>query len=150
MFKFRHQSADPFYSDYNDGDLIRLPLIKPYVAEQLVKKTGWMIRLFISPNENGIPSYIDIFYPEKVSIENNVIMVYTTYKPEYLQTLGEKSFYWFVLLPEEKRETGFDNKTDFLNFIKKYGIDSPNWQDIDSAFQQFQVTGCLSWIPDCK
>ena len=150
MFQFRNQNVDPFYSDYGDGDFIRFPLIKPYEATYLNKDTGWMINLPISPRENGISSYLDILLPEKVAVKNNVIMVYTSYKPEHLQASPEGILYWFVLLPEGKKEIGFSNETEFLSFIKGYGINNPDWQSIDAAFGQFRKTGCLSWIPGCR
>jgi hypothetical protein len=146
--QIRHQDSDPFYSNYETWDTVRFPLIKPY--EAVKANNRWSINLPISPYENGIPNYIDIYQPEKVSVSKNVIMVYTTYTPVDVATLGEQPLYWFVLLPDEKREIGFDNEKEFLIFIKKYGINSPNWQDIDTAFQQFYVTGCLDWVPGCK
>jgi hypothetical protein len=150
IYQFRHHNSEPFYSNYSDGDAIRFPLLKPYEAVKADEQVGWTINLPISPYENGIPNYLDIYHPEKVSVKNDVIMVYTTYKPIDILTLGEKVLYWFVLLPDEKKEIGFDSETDFLAFIQKYGIDSPEWQDMDSVFQQFYKTGCLEWIPECN
>lgn len=149
IFSSRHQNADPFYSQYSERELLRFPLIKPYESIYL-EETGWMIELHISPYKPGIPTYTGIAFPEKLSVKNNVIMVYTTYVPMQSRVDGEQGLYWFVLLPEEKKELGFKNEPDFLNFIKQYGIDSPDWQNVDDAFRQFRETGCLAWIPDCK
>jgi hypothetical protein len=150
MFQFRHQSSDPFYSNYSDWDAIRFPLIKPYEAVKANEEVGWTINLPISPYENGIPNYLNIYHPEMVSVKNNVIMVYTTYQPIDILTLGDKVLYWFVLLPDEKKETGFDNESEFLSYIKKYGVDKPSWQSIDSVYEQFYETGCLDWMLDCN
>ena len=151
VFQFGSQNSDPFYStNYSDWDVIRFPLIKPYEAVKAHdKEIGWTINLPISPYENGIPNYIDIYHPEKVAIKNNVIMTYTTYVPIDISALGEQPLFWFVMLPEEKKEIGFYKEIEFLNFIKKYGIDDPNWKMIDLVYQQFYETGCLDWIPDC-
>ena len=150
VFQIRHRNSDPFYSNYSDWDIIRFPLIKPYQAEKMDDEHGWSINLPVSPYENGIPYYLDIAHAEKVDVENNVIMVYTSYYNENALNFGGKVLYWFVMLPDEKRETGFDNESDFLSFIQEYGIAKPNWLDMDSAFQQFYETGCLEWIPDCN
>jgi hypothetical protein len=70
--------------------------------------------------------------------------------PAHVEQVGQKVLYWFVIIPQEKLEVGFDNEADFLKYIREYGIEEPTWEDPESIFQRFKDTGCLEWIPDCK
>jgi hypothetical protein len=145
----RHYSDDPFYSSVGDWDSTRFPLIKPYeVASPDGNK--WGVHLEALKSAKGMYWYSDIREPQKIAVMNGVILVYTQYKPDEDEMMGQKVLYWFVIIPDKKIETGFDNEDDFLKYIQEYGIKEPSWEDPKSIFQRFYETGCLDWIPDCK
>jgi hypothetical protein len=146
----RHYSDDPFYSSVGDWDSSRFPLIKPYEVVNLEMGNGWGIGLNVSPSVKGIYWYLGINDVQKIAVANDVILVYTQYKPDVDEEAGQKVLYWFVIIPDKKIETGFDNENDFLKYVQEYGINKPAWQTPHAIFQRFQETGCLEWIPGCQ
>jgi hypothetical protein len=145
----RHYSDDPFYSSVGDWDSTRFPLIKPY--EVISLDAGiWGMKLHVLQSPEGIYWYLGIGDLQKIAVMNDVILVYTQDKPYVDKEAGQKVLYWFVIIPDEKIETGFDNEDDFLKYIQEYGINEPVWEDPNTLFQRFQETGCLEWIPGCK
>ncbi len=149
----RFKSEDPFYAHYDDGaDADRFPLIKPYDAIKVSEKNGWIVSLkILSTNpDSNIFGYHQLVDVKKVAIKNDVIMAYTPYIDPYAEGNGEMVLHWFVIVPDQKIETGFENEKDFLVYIKGYNITEPLWLGTDFLFDQFYETGCLDWIPDCK
>jgi hypothetical protein len=139
---------DPFYSSSGDWDSIRVPLIKPYEAISI--GSGWNIQLHISPFDKEIYWYINLSKVEKIAVENNVIMVYTRHKQDVVEEAGQKVLYWFVIIPAEKIETGFDNEDDFLRYVREFNINNVSWESPDDLHQMFLHSGCLEWIPGCQ
>jgi hypothetical protein len=145
-------NKDPFYRSIGDYDFNRLPLIEPYDAITLTgasKKSAWQIDLHPSTASTKT-YYSEISDVRKLSVNKGVIMAYTPYFKQYLKDQGLKNLYWFVIVPSKKVEIGFDNETDFHKYIQSIGIEEPVWIEPDPAFRQFEKTGCLDWIPDCK
>jgi hypothetical protein len=145
----RHYSDDPFYSSVGDWDVVRFPLMKPYEVVS-VDGNKWGVDLHALKSAKGIYWYLDIREVQKIAVTNGVILAYTQYKPDANEMLDQKVLYWFVIIPDEKIETGFDIEDDFLKYIQEYGINEPVWEDPNTLFQRFQETGCLEWIPGCK
>lgn len=153
----RHNNVnrDPFYKD-SGWDAMRIPLLKPYEMLKLNPKLeinrrlGWSISLHIPPSEKEIYYYLEIHDIRKFAIQNGVIMVYTTYPEEVDTDAGQKVLYWFVIVPDQKIETGFDTEVEFLNSVQADGIKQPNWIEPDTAYKQFAKTGCLEWVSGCK
>jgi len=145
---FRLPSSDPFYSSSGDWDSIRFPLIKPYEVVNI--GYGWSIQLHISPLAKEINWYISLNDVEKISVKNSVIMIYTPYKKDVIEEMGEKVLNWFVIIPDKEIETGFDNEDDFLRYIQEYGVNEVAWESPDTLYQRFLHTGCLEWIPGCQ
>ncbi len=135
---------------------MRIPLVKPYEMLKLNqkleinRKLGWSIYSDLSPDEREFYYYDSVHDIKTFSVENGIIMAYTTYAEGFDQDVGQKVLYWFVIVPDKKLETGFDTEAEFLNYIQTYGIQQPNWIEPDIAYKQFAETGCLKWIPDCK
>jgi hypothetical protein len=135
---------------------MRIPLTKPYEILKIDYKKpgwwslGWSINLHVSPSEKEVYYYQAIHDIRKFAIEDGVIMAYTTYPQEVDLDVGQKVLYWFVIVPDQKIETGFDTEDEFLSYIQTYGIQQPDWIEPDRAYEQFYETGCLDWIPDCK
>ena len=145
----RFQSSDPFYRSSGGRDFLRIPLIKPYDTIKGDEKYGWTIDLKVSPSKEAT-YYISIKDVKKIAIEKGMILVYTPYKEESAEGLGEKVLYWFVLFPERNTEKGFDNENEFQKYIQDNGLQKPTWLDPNMVFQQFDKTSCLDWIPDCR
>jgi hypothetical protein len=55
-----------------------------------------------------------------------------------------------VIIPEKEIAEGFHTEDEFRQYIQTLGIQNPNWQTPDEAYEQFTQTGCLEWIPDCN
>jgi hypothetical protein len=140
--------SDAFFQSTGGFDYLRLPLIKPYVAIKGDDNLGWCIDLINSPSKDAT-NYISIERIEKISVQNEIILVYTSYKDEGAISLGQELLYWFVLIPDEGIEKGFTTEESFLEFIKSYDINTPNWTDPSIEFQKFEKTGCLAWFPNC-
>ena len=150
------QHADPFYN-INDDDypLIHLPLIKPIEADREDGRTPWSVFLpsgmFVSvPNSQEEYMY-GIQELEKFAVQNGVIMAYSSYvNKEAVAYIQANYYHWFVLIPDKKIAEGFHTEDEFNQYIQTLGIQEPDWQTPDEAYEQFTQTGCLDWIPDCK
>lgn len=140
--KVRH--SDPFYNDTGEGNFLVVPLIKPYrVVTDAGAGIGWQMDL-----HKQYRASVGILHIEKIAVEKGVIMVFAPTTPKI--SLANTSWDWIVIIPEQEIEVGFDNEDAFLNYIRAYGIEKPNWIDPMEAFKQFERTGCLEWIPDCE
>jgi hypothetical protein len=151
----KEANKDRFY-EASGLDAMRVPLIKPYEMLKIDYEKpgwwslGWSVMLHISPSEKEVYYYLNINDIKKIAVENRVIMIYSTDAKEVRIDAGQKILYWFVLIPDEKIETGFGTEVEFLSFVQGYGIQIPNWVEPDAAYEQFDKTGCLDWIPDCR
>jgi hypothetical protein len=144
----RYANKDPFYSSYEDWDINRFPLIKPYEVIQLIGIDEWTVNLHETP-DNGM-LYSSISEVQDISVANGVIMVFTPYTPEFSENLQDKIFNWFVLIPSKGIEIGFKDESDFLMYIKQYDIHEVIWQNPNSIYREFVDTGCLKWIFECQ
>jgi len=139
---------DAFYvgARYPSGTDARLPLLDPYVA-LLPDDSGtkvWYFRLeqdHVSPKD-PLRKYLSILI-KQLAIEKGVLMVNTDHFSR------NELFAWFVLIPSQKIETGFEREEEFRQYIAGYGIQDPRWMTPQAAYQQFKETSCLYWIPDC-
>src|SRR5688572_4826757 len=150
------QHADPFYN-INDDDypLIHLPMIKPIEADREDGRTPWSVFLpygmFVSvPNSQEEYMY-GIQELEKFAVQNGVIMAYSSYvNKEAVAYIQENYYHWFVIIPEKEIAEGFHTEDEFNQYIQTLGIQEPDWQTPDEAYERFEQTGCLDWIPDCE
>lgn len=151
------QHADPFYNiNHNDYPLLHLPLIKPIEAKRQDGRTPWRVflpyGLWVSVpdrQDNFFYSY-DIEELEKIAVSNGVIMAYSAYVDKEADAYIQDDYYhWFVLIPDKKIAEGFHTEDEFLQYIQTLGISNPDWQMPDEAYDTFEQTGCLDWIPDC-
>lgn len=152
------QHSDPFYNiNQNDYPLLRLPLIKPIEAKQEDGRTPWRVFLTYGPTVR-LPSRQKISYYaynieelEKFDVRNGVIMGYSAYVDTKADAYIQDNYYhWFVTIPEKEIGEGFHTEDEFNQYIKTLGIQDPDWQTPDEAYEQYKQTGCLEWIPDCK
>lgn len=150
-----HEDEDFFYEDTGGWDAMRLPLIYPYEmlkldqALEINQKLGWSVNLNVPPKKKDL-YYYNIHGIREIAVENQVIMIYSSYTEGVDELAGEKVLSWFIIVPDEEIETGFASKEEFLGFVQNYGIQQPDWVLADMAFERFVTTGCLDWIPNCK
>ena len=140
---------DPFYLKGSEWDHLRFPLIKPYYAIYISDTYKWQIPLQESPYSRDFYYYLTIQDVQKIAVENGVIMINTSYHENVDESIGQKVLYWFVFIPEEKIEMGFDTENAFHNYINQYGISSPSWKEPNSILNEYEENFCLDWIPNC-
>ncbi|MDQ3004854.1 MAG: hypothetical protein M3R47_05655 [Chloroflexota bacterium] len=150
------QHTDPFYN-FNDDDypLLNLPLIKPFEAKRLDGSSPWSVFSIYGPYVSVPNSQEEYIYGiqelEKFAVQNGVIMAYSSYvNKEAVAYIQENYYHWFVIIPEKEIAEGFHTEDEFNQYIQTLDIQDPDWQTPDKAYEQFEQTGCLEWIPDCK
>ena len=154
-FPSTRQHDDPFYN-YSD-EPVKFPLIKPYKVERWDSDSPWKVDLMPYgpwvqiPNSNEYYPYTYVEELEKFAMENGVIMAVSSYINKQADAYIQKNFYhWFVIAPDQNITVGFHTKDEFDQYIQKLGIQNPDWQTPDVAFDKYFETGCLDWIPDCN
>lgn len=154
----RVQHSDSFYNQ-NDDDFPRnhFPLIKPIKATRDRSFDPWFlglgntIRVQIPNSNNAYYAYSLVKELEKFAVKNGVIMAYSLYVDEQTDAYIQDNYYhWFVMIPSKDTAVGFHTEDEFDQYIQALGIQDPDWQTPDEAFDKFAETGCLEWIPDCK
>jgi hypothetical protein len=150
--------ADPFY-DFNDNDFPRdyLPVIDPIEATQGRSSSPWELGLYnhilvqIPNSDNAYYAYSLVDELDKFAMKNGVIMAYSSYVDTQADAYIQNNFYhWFVIIPDKNITKGFHTENEFDQYIQTLGIQNPEWQTPDAAFDKFAQTGCLDWMPDCK
>jgi hypothetical protein len=141
---------DDFYRNGSEWDHLRFPLIKPYYAIYITDEFGWGIPLYSRISDSNIYYYPQLNDIQEISVENDVIMIYTPYEQDVEKSVGEKVYNWFVLVPSQNSEMGFENEKDFLAYIQLHGIQQPSWRSPDDILEEYDETWCLPWIPTCN
>ncbi len=157
---FLTQGKGSFYENYRTYDAAYLPLIEPYKAVKIFgiigntnNKHEWGIDLIVPPDKKKLYYYLYIYDVTKIAVENKIIMAYS---PDSISLsaddkhVGQKVLFWFVIVPDQNVETGFETEEEFLTYIHTLGIGSPLWVEPDVAYKQFLKTKCLDWTPNCK
>lgn len=151
--------SDPFFKDDGGFDAAYIPLIKPYrVVKLLGGEAGrnehkWVIDLIVPPDKKDLYYYLQIYDVTKIAVVDKVIIAYS---PDSItltdgdKRVGQEILYWFVIIPDQKIETGFETEEEFLAYIHILGIEKLSWIEPSVARQQLLKTGCLDWIPSCK
>ena len=150
------QHTDPFYN-YDDFTMNRIPLINPVEANRPNSDSPWNLELDPAiwivdyPNNRGFHyPYASVEELEKFAVENGIVMAYSSYVNKDADAYIQDNYYhWFVMVPADEITKGFQTEDAFLEHIQTLGVEDPDWQMPDEAFQQFRKTGCLAWIPDC-
>jgi len=145
-----YYQQDSFYRDGSDWDHLRFPLIKPYYAIYITDEYGWGVPLEGSLTGREFYYYFQIDHVQKIAIDEGVIMVYTPITNSVDESLGEKVLYWFVFIPEQDVQMGFEQEVDFYTYIQQLGIQEPSWREPDDILSEYDQTRCLDWIPSCK
>lgn len=151
--------SDPFYSAWEEWGKARFPLIKPYEVYFAEGFEWWNIDLDFGlqyERSSEMKFYMSIKDVQKVAVQNAVIMIYSPYEQKRDNFGTQKVLYWFVIVPGETEDTnddivrGFDNETDFLDFVKGYEIKNITWESPEDINSKFVWAGCLEWILGCE
>ena len=133
----KHSNIDKFYTDKGDGDIGRIPLLKPYEAEIVTKDYGWCISL------KGKYSGIGFCNVKKVNVIDSVVFVYTG--NTILNGMDVKNS-WHIIIPKNDFEKGFSSNVDYLSYLKEIGIKSaPRLHNIDSIANYFDEHNFIDW-----
>ena len=135
--KNKHPNVDKFYTEKGDGDMGRLPLLKPYEAELAVKDYGWCISL------KGQYAGIGICNVKKVTVLDSVILLSTGYSILDGQYVKES---WHIIKPKQDFEKGFATHQLYFDYLKKHGMArEPRLHDIDSIASYFDDNDYVDW-----
>jgi hypothetical protein len=154
----RIQHSDPFYNE-NGDDFPRnhLPLIKPIQATRERSSSPWQLGLGYTiwieiPNSNNDNYvYFRVEELEKIAVKNGVVMAYSSHVDKETDAYIQDNYYhWFVIFPDKEIAKGFHTEDEFSKHIQTLGIQNPDWQMPDEAYDKFIQAGCLDWIPDCN
>jgi hypothetical protein len=148
---FGCSDRDPFYSHGSGIDYLRFPLIKPYYAMTLThEEPNWNIQLEFKPPLAKESHEFAIIGIQKIAVSKEKIFVYssTGTRKDPLD-LQEKDFHYFILIPNENIEMGFETREEFLEYIEN-DKSTLQWLDPLTILQKFEKTGCLEWIPGCN
>lgn len=153
--------SDPFY-DLNGSDYPRghIPLINPVQATRDIRSSSWNLKLLNGIHINlpksqeqevvKVYGYYRIEELEKFAVRDGGIMAYSAYTDQQADLYILNDFYhWFVMVPSKNVTEGFHTEDEFNKYIETMGIQDPDWQTPDDAYDQFLNTGCLDWFPDC-
>jgi len=156
------QHADSFYN-YNDSDFPKdhLPVIDPVEATRDGPNSSWNLELLNSlhidlpksqeQEVRKVYIYSRVAELEKFVVKDGAIMAYSGHVNQQADAYIRENFYhWFVMIPGEDITKGFHTEDEFNRYIETIGIQDPDWQTPDDAFDTFLKTGCLDWFPDCK
>jgi hypothetical protein len=152
-------ARDSFYrrgDDLFDVDL-NFPLIKPYYATALpsgfphnnnFREYVWRVDLKGGPNSKfgGSDS---ICCDIKIAVENDRIFINAQKPKESTSGMAETIYYWFVITPNKQEELGFEDRVEFIEYLSDNELNEPKWQEPDYLHNEFNMTGCLKWYPNC-
>lgn len=148
--------ADPFYNfSNNDWPLLHLPLIKPSEAKRQDGRTPWRVFLpcgpWVSvPNSQEEYGY-DVEELQRFAVKDGVILAYSAYVDRQADAyIQDNCYHWFVLIPDKHVAEGFHAEDEFSQCIQTLGVQDPDWQTPDAAYEQFARTGCLERVPECN
>jgi hypothetical protein len=137
-------NTDSFYIEVSGFDWSRFPLIKPYEILTLDRGDEWTLGF----RSKEVWFNTSVANVRKVDVKEALIFAYGSDST----FLNNHKVYeaWFVINQKTKKEKGFATETEFLTYLKRKGIDKPQWHEVNVAYRQFLNTYCLDWIPGCK
>ncbi len=145
-----HYQQDPFYRSGSEWDHLRFPLIKPYYATYAADGHGWNVNLEGGSLKLDSQYIFTIEHIQRIAVAEGVLMIYSSIQNSFDGNLEEKPPYWYVIIPEQNIEIGFDEESKFLTYIQQRGIQEPTWREPSAILHEYDQTQCLAWIPNCK
>ena len=131
------KTKDYFYSSGGGLGLKRVPLIKPYEAVMWAAD-DWRINF-----ETPQLLELSIHNVKSVNVLDSVIILYASGDVSIRSVKYPEG--WFVIIPNEKIEEGFEHKKDFLARLNTFGITDPSLHDLDSVYSIFKAKEKLDW-----
>lgn len=140
-------NEDKFYKGFGWFDHGRFPLIKPYEALHTNEEEGWTINL--SPTSASISNLdlLAIYSVDFIAVNGGIISVYSS-KPTPISS--ESEIKWFVIIPDEGVEIGFESEQSFLDYLSSFNVTTITWEKPANIAQKYYWSWCLDWIPACK
>ena len=124
-----------FYDHSKSGDLYRIPLIEPIQAVS-PEESYWYIDLPYSKKEKlVVGNNINV---EKVGVYKKIIVAY--------QPNNGLNEVWMIIKTDKKEQLFFTKKQEYLNNLKKEGIDSIKMYNAQEIFEEFKNKGVLPWL----
>lgn len=129
---------EDFYRYSKDGDLYRIPLIKPF---QVISSTGvggdWIMKLPQEQIKNG-KNAIEV---SSLTVVDSIIIIYSelTYMSEGMTPV------WLLIDTRNKRELFLQNEVDYNKSIDNLEIEKPKLYTPDELYKQFKQDGELLW-----
>jgi hypothetical protein len=123
-----NEEQDDFYNRDNWG-LIRMPLIKPYVA--VTGDDG--------PNRRWTIGPVHLFATyniKRVAVQDSIVFLRSGKVDErndstIINTINVSKA-WFVIDARNQVEKGFDNENEFKQYVEKNNYPLPHWYNLDS------------------
>lgn len=129
--------VDIFYTEKGDGDMGRIPLLKPYEAVIATKDYGWCISL------HGKYSGIGFCNIKKVAVLDTVLLVSTG---NTILNGADVKESWHIIIPKNDFDKGFDNYRDYIAYLNTLGMKTePMLYNIDSVASYFNDHDVIDW-----
>ena len=132
MEKF-NATNDKFYTSSKDGDIFRIPLIKPI---QIISTVGygdsWVLKLPYQHKEITESIEVDSAY-----VIDSLIIIYS--KSTYLP--GEMTQVWLLIDTKNQLEFVYRNYNEYQMKLNKMSITSPKLYDINELYTLFKKKG---------
>jgi hypothetical protein len=163
LFSFcgNNSKEDPFYTTKGGFDDIRIPLIKPYIVENIGYSDGkpWMINCFymetLEDPFSVLVSHLNVVSDSVIIFYNDGRKTYygeiTHTKTIYGDTVDDNPSLdttWGLIIPSKKKEVVFENRNDFNEYLKLYSNEEVSFIDIDDLWKQFSENDYLKWFPE--
>lgn len=135
-----NSEVDGFYKISHVEDTDVLPLIKPYrLWSPISGYNDW--HLDFMREVNGRYGNISQTNVCKINVSNHIIYGQADYGPNFC----------FVIIPSEKIEKGFNNKEDWLSFLRAHGVNGNDLYDVLDVYNIFKRDyKKLPWIEQVK
>jgi hypothetical protein len=134
FFNEKNEDQEGFYDYYQDGDIIRLPLKKPYIIYSANNGDDWVFDVPFGDFLKGLQvSNIKSLY-----VENNLIIFYS----DLISLPGETAPAWIIFDLNKKTSKYY---TNYDQFIK----DFPRGQKMElvsSTFEKFKEKKKAFWM----
>jgi hypothetical protein len=133
--KTEQQQVDKFYTSEKDGDLYRIPLIKPI---QIISPIGyddsWDLKFPYQKIERKRSVEVS-----SATVVDSLIIVYS----KMTSLPGEMTQAWFFIDTRNKTEIVCRNNDEYQKHLSEIGIATPILYDVNELYSQFKEKGVL-------
>ena len=139
--KKRKIKKDSFYTDYGGFGHKRIPLVKPYEAVK-VSEDEWRVEL-----QTTQLLELSIHNVRALNVINDTIIIYAEGGEVSIKDTKYNEA-WFVILPTEEIEKGFNKKEDFIAYLAKATVKDIKLYDTDKVYATFYNNKKIDWKVD--